>query len=495
MIRHKRHEAVVLFSAMLFIAGTLWGKALNTAEKFLFGSAVPKVEAATIVPSAHPFGSDLIVKIVKEEKPAVVNISTSRTIKRQSGPKPKGSPFGHRNPFEEFFGEEPFEHFFDMPRGPEKRKSLGSGFVIDKEGYILTNYHVIEKADEIKVTLENGKEYDGEVVGTDPKTDIALIRIKSNGNLPVALMGDSDKIEVGEWVVAIGNPFGLNHTVTVGVVSAMGRDIGSGPYDNFIQTDASINPGNSGGPLINARGEVIGINTAIMASGQGIGFAIPINMAKTILNDLKTKGSVTRGWLGVLVQKITPELAESFNLKEEQGALVSDVLKGGPAEKAGFQRGDVILEFNNKPIKTMEDLPKVVAETPPEKEVEVKILREGKPKTLRVAVGKQEEPEKLAAEKKTSERLGMTIEDITPEMAKQMNLEDPKGVVISEVEPGSAAQEAGLRQGDVILELNREKVENVKDYKRILDKATDKSSLLMLVKRGENTLFLTIKKG
>ena len=285
-------------------------------------------------------------QLVNHVKPTIVNISTTTVV---TGPDMQDRFMGPVNPFKDFFGEDFFDKFFgNSPRRERKQKSLGSGFVIDREGYILTNNHVVEKASSIKVKLSDEKEYDAKIIGRDPKTDIALIKIDINHELPSATFGDSDKLEVGDWVVAIGNPFGLEHTVTAGIVSAKGRVIGAGPYDDFIQTDASINPGNSGGPLLNLKGEVIGINTAIASNGQGIGFAIPINVVQGLLPQLKSKGKIARGWLGVVIQKITPEIAKSFKLKEAEGALVSDVAEDGPAEKAGIKRGDVIISYDGK---------------------------------------------------------------------------------------------------------------------------------------------------
>lgn len=321
--------------------------------------------------------------LVEDVEPAVVNISTTKTVRIP------GSPFRH------FFGPEegPFGDFFrrffgDIPDRELKQQSLGSGFIIDKDGYIITNNHVVEDADEIKVKLADGREFDAKVIGRDPKTDLALIKISSIfKNLPTLSLGDSDAIRVGDWVLAIGNPFGLEHTVTQGIISASGRAIGAGPYDNFLQTDAPINPGNSGGPLINLKGEVIGINTAIVAGGQGIGFAIPINVAKSIVDQLKEKGKVTRGWIGVSVQTITPEIARAFNLKEQNGALVADVVPGGPADKSGIKRGDIIISLNGKDVDEMSDLPKIVADTPIGKTVDVRIIRDGKEIILKITVG------------------------------------------------------------------------------------------------------------
>ncbi|HZV81635.1 MAG TPA: Do family serine endopeptidase, partial [Geobacteraceae bacterium] len=316
------------------------------------------------------------VELAKKLKPSVVNIGTEKTVRTQ---RRLQRPFGNNSPF----GSDPFQDFFDrffedqIPQG-YKQRSLGSGFIISEDGYILTNNHVIDGADEIKVKLEDGKELKGEIKGMDAKLDLALIKVTSKDKLPVAELGDSDAIQVGEWVMAIGNPFGLAETVTAGIISAKGRVIGSGPYDDFIQTDASINPGNSGGPLFNARGEVVGINTAIIAGGQGIGFAIPVNMAKSILPQLREKGKVARGWLGVSVQPVTKDLSQAFGLENERGALVSEVMPESPAQKSGIKVGDVIVEFDGKPVKEMNDLPRIVAATLSGREVKIKVVRDRK---------------------------------------------------------------------------------------------------------------------
>ena len=335
---------------------------------------------------ANPVGTNLIVEIAKKQNPAVVFITSKTKFQpakgngRQFAPPFKGGPF---------------------TPPPLPGNGTGTGFIIDHEGYILTNNHVVKGADTIKVTLQNEKEYEARLVGSDPKTDVALIKIvKKNGehiSFPFISMGNSEKVEVGEWVVAIGNPFGLSHTVTTGVISAKGRNIGSGPYDEFIQTDAAINPGNSGGPLLNMDGDVIGINTAIFSGSGGnvgIGFALPINMAKAILGDLKEKGKVTRGWLGVMIQRITPELQESFKLKNASGALVSDLVPNGPADLGGMKRGDVITRFDGVEIASMETLPKQVASIKPGKSVKVEVIREGKSRILDIKIEpmKEEKP-------------------------------------------------------------------------------------------------------
>jgi len=347
---------------------------------------------------ANPVGTNLIVEIAKNKNPGVVFVTSKTKIQPAKG----NAPFGQFTPPK---GHSPFGQFRPPNRGraprPGPEGGSGTGFIIDNEGYILTNNHVVEGADIIKVTLQNDKEYEAKLIGSDPKTDIALIKIiQGNGektSFSFLTMGDSGKLDVGEWVVAIGNPFGLDHTVTTGVVSAMGRNIGSGPYDEFIQTDASINPGNSGGPLLNMEGDVIGINTAIYSgsgSNVGIGFAVPINIAKGILDDLKQKGKVTRGWLGVMIQRITPELQESFKLKNSQGALVNDIAPNGPADLGGIKRGDVITRFDGVEIASMETLPKQVAAIKPGESVKVEVIREGTIKMLNIKIEpmKEEKP-------------------------------------------------------------------------------------------------------
>ncbi|BCB95713.1 peptidase [Dissulfurispira thermophila] len=427
--------------------------------------------------------------LAEKTKPAVVNISTEKTIRIP------GSPFRH------FFGpDEPFGDFFrrffdeDIPDRELKQQSLGSGFIIDKDGYIITNNHVVEGADEIKVKLADGREFKAKVIGRDPKTDLALIKITTVfKNLPVLPLGDSDKVRVGDWVLAIGNPFGLEHTVTQGIISATGRVIGSGPYDNFLQTDAPINPGNSGGPLINLKGEVIGINTAIIASGQGIGFAIPSNMAKSVVSQLKEKGKVVRGWIGVSVQTVTPDIAQSFGLKESKGALVGDVVSGSPAEKAGIERGDVIIAFNGKDIKQMSDLPRLVAEVPVGKTVDIRVIRDGKEIDLKITVAELTEEKLMAQMPVSDESLGMRVDDITAKWARQFRIKDKSGVLVIDVLSGSLADMSGIRPGDVIKEINRKPVRNLNDYEVAMKRVTKGGSVLLLIKRGGQTFYASIK--
>jgi serine protease Do len=421
--------------------------------------------------------------------PAVVNISTTTTVRIP------GTPFRH------FFGaDDPFRDFFeqffgDRPDREMQQQSLGSGFIIDKTGFIITNNHVVEGADEIKVTLSDGREFEATVIGRDPKTDLAVIKSKSKfTDLPVLSLGDSDKMRVGDWVLAIGNPFGLEHTVTQGILSATARVIGAGPYDNFLQTDAPINPGNSGGPLINLKAEVIGINTAIVAAGQGIGFAIPANMAKSIISQIKEKGKVTRGWIGVAIQRVTEDIARSFGLKEAKGALVSDVVPDGPADKAGIKRGDVIILFDGKEVKNMSDLPRIVADTPVDKTVEVKIFREGREADLQVTVEEMGE-EKVAAAQPGDRGLGLVVDNITPDIMRRFGLRDQKGVIVLEVTPDGTAAESGIRPGDIILEVNRTPVDNVQEYESVMKKADKSSPYLFLVRRGTQMFYVPVQQS
>ena len=454
----------------------------------------------------QPLSSNIFVQIAKKQNPAVVNVSIkgkSEAASKRNFPAPRRGPRrGPRqekspDPFRDFY-----DRFFNERPNQKPKRGMGSGFVIDKEGHILTNYHVVEGADEIVVMLEsNGKEkeYNATLIGSDSKTDIALIKINrkpgDNTEFPYLELGSSENLEVGEWVVAIGNPFGLSHTVTVGVVSALGRSIGAGPYDEFIQTDASINPGNSGGPLINIDGQVIGINTAIISGNAGgnvgIGFAIPINIAKGILKDLKENGSVTRGWLGVMIQKITPELEKSFSLNQSEGALVGDVIPDGPAAKGGIKRGDVIINFNNQPVIDMEDLPKIDAATTPGSAVDVEVIRDGSRKILHVTIEVLKDSQELIVAK--ADLLGLQVQDITEELAESLKLQGLEGVLVSDVVAGNPASEAGIRRGDVISEMNRSPVKNIGDYQNLLSSVKKGSSVLFLIKRGGTTIYIAVK--
>lgn len=466
--------------------------------------AAPPPAASVIAPAA---GAVTVVpdfaSLAERLSPVVVNISTrAQREKPTDTPRFRGPgqqspqwPFGEGEP-KDF--TEPFERFFGP--GPKQRqqpqRSLGSGFVIDPEGYILTNNHVVENAEEIVVRLDNEQEHKATLVGKDPKTDLALLKIEGVTGLTAVPLGDSDTLRVGEWVMAIGNPFGLDHSVTSGIVSAKGRFIGAGNYDDYIQTDAAINPGNSGGPLLNLRGEVVGINSAIFSrtgGNIGIGFAIPVNLAKELVPQLRDKGKVTRGWLGVLIQKVTPEIAESLGLEQARGALVADVVANGPAAAAGVKVGDVIVEFDGHTVGESNELPMLVARTPLEKQVPIKLLRDKETLDLNVTIAELQDEEAQVAAGGDSEKLGLTVQTLTPEIAENLGVEDTKGVVVSGVESGSAADEAGIRRGDVVLEVNRQAVEDVETYKAALKKVEKGKNVLLLVRRGENTIFLALK--
>ncbi len=428
--------------------------------------------------------------LAEKVKPAVVNISTTATIKVPG------------NPFKQFFGPDEqgpsgdfFHHFFqEMPDQKMKQRSLGAGFIINRDGFIITNNHVVENAEEIKVKLADGREFKAKVIGRDSKTDLALIRITpAHEDLPVLALGDSTRMRVGDWVLAVGNPFGLGHTVTQGIISATGRVIGSGPYDDFLQTDAPINPGNSGGPLVNLKGEVIGINTAIISSGQGIGFAIPSDLAQSVITQLKEKGKVVRGWMGVAIQSVTPDLAKSFGMKAAKGALVSEVAPGGPAEKGGVKTGDIIVAFDGKEVRSANDLPLIVAETPVGKSVDVGIIRNGKEEHLTVKVA--ELTEKVAAAESTApvQNFGMKVQNITPQLGEQLGISEKSGVVVTSVEQGSVAAEAGIQANDVIMEVNRKHIRNVAEFDAVMKKAPKGQPVLFLLKRGKQTFYVTIE--
>ena len=414
-----------------------------------------------------------------------------------------GNPFGPNSPFGgggNGGGGDPFEqfrHFFgQMPR-QYKQRGLGSGVIVSSDGYILTNNHVVGHADEIHVTLLDKREFTAKVVGKDPKTDLALIKINTNQPLPAASLGDSNVTEVGDWVVAIGSPFGFNLTVTSGIVSAKGRALG-GNYDNFIQTDASINPGNSGGPLFNTDGQVIGINTAIYSStgsNAGIGFAIPIDIAKDVMRQLKDRGRVVRGWLGVEIQEVTPALAQSFGLAAPTGALVAGVQKDGPAAKANIQRGDIIIKFNGETVHDEHELPEMVASTALNKAVPVEVIRGNKHITLTATIQelKDEQVASAKGDESPGTSWGMQVQDMTPEIASELHTSNAKGVVIRNVRPDSAAAEAGLQAGDLVLEIDHKKVGSADDFADMAKAAQkDKKSALLLVQRGNSTLYTVI---
>jgi len=352
----------------------------------------------------------------------------------------------------------------------------------------------VERAEKIIVKLSDGRQYDAKVIGRDAKTDLALIRIKSNNKLPVAAIGDSDKVRVGDWVIAIGNPFGLEQTVTAGIVSAKGRVIGAGPYDNFIQTDASINPGNSGGPLFSMEGEVIGINTAIVAQAQGIGFAIPINMAKTVLPDLKATGKVKRAWMGISVQDVTDDMVKVMKLKSREGAIVTETFKNDPADRAGIKPGDVITEINGKKVKNSHELLLLIASLPVGQKVAVKVVREGREMTFYVTLTERGEEKEMAAITKEggADPFGLVVQDITPEVARYLGLKTKQGVVVVGVEEGSIAEEVGIQPQDVILQVNRVPIKSVKHYLQETAKKSSRNGIVLLIQRGSAKFFVSL---
>jgi serine protease Do len=425
---------------------------------------------------ALPSFADLAARV----SPAVVNIKITSVAKTDF----PDQLFGEDFPFPGFRGQ--------MPQQPRqfRRQGTGSGFIIRKDGLILTNNHVVENAQEIMVTLTDKQQYRAKILGRDSKTDLAVIKIEPKAALPTVTLGDSDAMRVGDWVMAIGNPFGLTNTVTTGIVSAKGRTIGAGPYDDFIQTDAPINPGNSGGPLFNMAGEVVGINTAIFSQSGGnigIGFAVPVNLVKNLLPELETKGSVTRGWLGVSVQPMTPELARSFGLDKEHGALVGDVVEQGPAEKAGIKRGDVIVSYDGKKVDESAALPALVAATPVGKTVPVEVLRDGKKTTVNVAIGKLNDTTAALDTKQEKSEWGLALQNIRPDDRRQMNLTGKDGVLVTAVMPASPAANAGVQPGDVILQVNQVAVSSVQGVKDEVAKVKGTKPLLLLLRRADGS--------
>lgn len=432
--------------------------------------------------------------IARKTMLVVVNISTTTQRGSRTGP---GGAFGGLDPFEDFFNR----FFGEVVPKEVPQRSLGSGIVISREGEILTNYHVVKNADVIRVKLSDQTEHEARVVGKDERTDLALIRInKGPGNLPAARWGTSANLEVGDWVVAIGNPFGLELTVTAGIVSAKGRVIGAGPYDNFIQTDASINPGNSGGPLINMQGEVVGVNTAIFSQSGGnigIGFAIPMDLARKIVDQLRKNGRVVRGWLGIRAQDVTPQLAASLGLARSSGvmAVVTEVTENSPAAEAGIKPGDVILEFNGKPLPKSQDLPSLVADTPPGQRITLKIAREKNEQIVTARVRElPEEREVISQAEGRDADLGIRVQKVTPELSRRQGLSTTKGVIVVEVKPGSPADQAGIEPGDIIREVNQRPVNTVKDFENSVRQSKKGDRLLLLVQRGDNAVFFALKK-
>ncbi len=488
----KRSFAVLSLIATLLLGGLIGSLATakaglapsagaGTSPVFEVSESRPLVDAADLTEGFRP--------LVKKALPAVVNISTTRVMKTRPAPPFFSDPF-----FRDFFG---FDHEFDMPR--ERRESgLGSGVIISPDGYILTNDHVVREATEILVSLADGRELDAEVVGSDPKTDIAVLKVEAE-DIPHLPLGDSSEVEVGDIVLAMGNPFGIGQTVTMGIVSATGRGgLNIEAYEDFIQTDAAINPGNSGGPLVNVRGDVIGINTAIISrsgGNQGIGFAVPSNMAREVMEQLIDKGRVVRGWLGVLIQPVNSSVAQAFDLEEAKGALVGDVEPGSPAAEAGLETGDVILEVNGEPVEDVRDLRLKIARAGPDQTVNLQVVRDGKQMDVPVTLGELPEEQEMARRDGPGSAPldGVEVDDLTPQIARQLGLpRDTFGVVVTRVQPGSSAAEAGLRRGDVIQEVNRRPVNNVAGFESAVRRAGDKP-VLLLVNRGGRTNFVVVE--
>src|SRR6202451_1056690 len=486
----------IAFAGVAFLAATLTlmtsrleARAADSAPA-RFWSELPDGAHAEKAQSMPDF-----VELAAKLSPAVVNISTDEADEPLEGaePPPEDSP----SPLDPH-SQGPLEEFGGAPHS----KALGSGFIITKDGYILTNQHVVDSPGKVTVTTQDGHNYIGKIPGHDEKSDIALLKIDAKHDLAVAPLGDSSDLKVGEWVMAIGNPFGFDHTVTAGIVSAQGRFI-PGHYEDFIQTDASINPGNSGGPLIDLRGNVIGVNCAIYThtgASMGIGFAVPIDLVKEELPQLKTSGKVVRGWLGVYIQKVTPELAESLGLADSRGALVAKVLDDGPAKLAGVKRGDVIVAFDNQPVDDSRELPLLVGRSDLGHKGVLTVIRDKQTIDLPVTITQSREPEIVAAEEKSEKPdpgavspFGLHVKDPRPDLAKELGLDAPSVVVIASVQPGSAGDEAGLRSRDVILEVNRAAVKDVDAYQAALKTSAKGKIVLLLVKRGENTIYVTVK--
>ncbi|HEX7124470.1 MAG TPA: DegQ family serine endoprotease [Thermodesulfobacteriota bacterium] len=440
------------------------------------GSGEPR---GTIAPTPPPPSApSSFADLVERLEPAVVNIQVTKVA-------------GAQNPF----AGTPFEDFFRGRPGP-RVQGAGSGFVISPEGYIVTNNHVVEDARDVKVTFATGDEYQAKVIGRDPKTDLALIKIEPRAPLPSVTLGDSDSLRVGDWVLAIGNPFGLEGTVTIGIVSAKSRQIGAGPYDDFLQTDAAINPGNSGGPLFNLKGEVVGINTAIVARGQGVGFAIPINLAKALIPQLREEGRVTRAWLGVVVQPVTPALARSLKLPEAKGALVADLVNDGPAARAGMRQGDVIVGFQGKPVEDSSQLPSIVAGVKPGTRAEVRVIRNGRPETLTVTLGRMPDEEAQASlgdDDTSPARAGLALADVPRPLARQLNLPPGRGALVTAIQAGSPAERAGLQPGDVILEVNRKPVSGAQAAIDEMKRAADGDPILLRVAREGGQIYAALE--
>ncbi len=499
------------YALLLIIVGVIIGLGISVKFDWLDSISANNdyfVEDKTASTVYKDF-SKPFVEAAKMVSPATVYIYTEKVIKTSG--RSRNPFYDEDDPFRDFFGDEFFERFFGpglkSPQREQPLKSLGSGIIVSPEGYIITNNHVVENADKIKIKINDTREYEAKLIGADKKSDIAILKIEGK-DLPYAKLGDSDKLEVGEWIIAIGNPFGLSHTVTSGIISAIGRNnVGISDYEDFIQTDCSINPGNSGGPMINLNGRVIGINTAIFSKSggnQGIGFAIPINMVKKIMTDLiENGGKVRRGYLGVSIQTVTDVIAEKYGLdKNRKGALIAQVFENSPAQKAGILENDIIIEFDGVEITDSNRLRNVVAAVQINKNVPVKVLRDGVEKTLNVTVIEQPENFDLASAggmesgvPYSDKTLGLSVAALNSDLADQYGYsENMRGVVITDIKRGSIAEQNGLKRGDVILELDRIKITNVKDFNKAMDKNKKSNNLLIKLQRGEQRMILVLEK-
>jgi Do/DeqQ family serine protease len=459
--------------SLSLLAGLLWLCAPPAAR----AADLDTVDSQTVLRALE----DAFVSVADRVTPSVVNVSVKP--KRTA---PEGESSERQEQFREFFGPELFERFFRRRPPREEARATGSGVIVDPRGYILTNHHVVESAGAVEVRLSDDRKFPATIVGRDPKTDLAVLKIDASpDSLPVAALGDSDKLRAGQWAIAIGNPFGLDRTVTIGHISATGRTrVGVATYEAFIQTDASINPGNSGGPLLNIEGKVIGINTAMVSSAQGIGFSIPINMAREIMTQLISKGRVVRGWLGIVIQELTPELAEGFGVRPNGGVLVADVMKDSPAETAGLRPGDIIVEFGAEPIKDVSDLQKRVAGVEPGRPTPLVVIRDKVSTKLTVKVGEQPGEETAATPAPKEETLGLTVEPLTAEASQRFKLTAKSGVVVTDVAPGSSGDQAGIRPGDAILEVNRQPVTDVESFRRIVASVKPGDAVPVYLQRG-----------
>ncbi len=470
------HPRVVLSS---LLALTLVASALPASAQPRAPQRAPSAESRRLLQALE----DAFVAVAEQAMPSVVNVSVKA---RRAAAIEGGEPPGGDERFREFFGQEFYDRFFRRRPPREESRAAGSGVIVDPRGYILTNNHVVEEATEVEVRLSDDRKFKATIVGRDPKTDLAVLKIDAPpGTLPVAQLGDSDRLRVGQWAVAIGNPFGLDRTVTVGIISATGRTrVGVATYEAFIQTDASINPGNSGGPLLSLDGRVVGINTAIVSSGQGIGFSIPINMARDIMSQLISKGRVVRGWLGIVIQELTPELAAGFGVAPNSGVLVSEVMKDAPAEAAGLKAGDIIVQLDGAPMKEVTELQKRVAAVTPGRPTPILVIRNGKPTPLTVRIGEQPGEEAALTPQPKEQTLGLTVEPLTPEATARFKLSARAGVVVVDVAPGSSGDQADIRAGDAILELARQPVTNVEGFRRIMAGLKPGEAVPVYIQRG-----------